>query len=77
MARPNSGSNKILSTARPVLTGESRIDAELWRLSSVLAEIAEQASQSKNDGDASTEKQMQQRTSNGQAFALIEDSVDV
>jgi hypothetical protein len=77
MARANSDSTGTLSMAPPVLTGWGRTDAMLWQLSSILAEIAEQASQSKNDGDGGTEKQMQQRTSNGQAFALIEDSVDV
>lgn len=43
MARTNRGSAKNLSTTHPVLTGESRADAKLWRLLFVPVEIAEQA----------------------------------
>ena len=77
MARANRGSAKNLSMTHPVLTGESRSDRALWQLSSILAEIAEQAIRSKNDGSASAEKQMQQKMSNGQVFPLIEDASDV
>ena len=77
MARANSGSTRILSKTPPILTGQSRTDAELWRLSFVLAEIAEQAIQSKSDGDASTEKQMRQKMNNGHIFPSIEDASDV
>ncbi len=77
MARANRGSAKNLSMTHPVLTGESRSARALWQLSSILAEIAEQAIRSKNDGGASAEKQIQQKMSNGQVFPLIEDASDV
>jgi hypothetical protein len=77
MARVNRGSAKSLSITHPVLTGESRSDWALWQLSSILAEIAEQAIRSKNDGGASTEKQTRQKTSSGQVFSLIENAGDV
>jgi hypothetical protein len=77
MARANSGSTRTLSMTPPVLTGRSRTDATLWQLSSILAEIAEQAIRNKNDGSARTKKQMRQKMSNGQVFPLIEDASDV
>jgi len=77
MARVNRGGAEGLSTTRPVLTGDSRSDSALWQLSSILAEIAEQAIRSKNDGGASTEKQMRQKMSNGKVFPLIEDASGV
>lgn len=61
MARANSGSTRTLSMTPPVLTGQSRTDAELWRLSFVLAEIAEQVIQSNSNGGTSTKKQIRQR----------------
>ena len=53
---------------QPVLTGESRADAELWRLSFVLAEIAEQAVRSENDVSASTEKKRGRKSSMEKLF---------
>jgi len=60
----------------PVLTGQGRTDAELWRLSFVLAEIAEQAIKSKSDGGVSIEKKMRQKVNNEKLFPLIEDVRD-
>lgn len=50
-----------LSTARPVLTGDNRVDQALWILSSTLADIANQLCRSNNNGDTSTKKQIDQR----------------
>ena len=72
----NRGNAENLSMTPPVLTGESRSDRALWQLSLILGEIAEQANRSKNDGGVSIENQIRQRTSNGQAFPLIEDVGD-
>jgi len=76
MARANRGSAKSLSMTHPVLTGESHSDRALWQLSSILAEIAEQAIRSKNDGGASIGKQTHQTTSSGQLFPGIESISD-
>jgi hypothetical protein len=43
-------SAKNLSTGRPVLTGDGRIDQSLWILSSILADIAKQSLRSNNNG---------------------------
>lgn len=67
------GSNNSL-TARPVLTGDSRVDHALRLLSSILAEIAEQVIQNKNEGSASIKNQIQKRSNNVQAIPLIKDS---
>ena len=74
MARANSGSTRILSKTPPILTGQSRTDAELWRLSFVLAEIAEQAVRSKNDGGTGTEKQIRHKMSNETVLTPIGDA---
>ena len=74
MARKNRGSAKSSSMTHPVLTGESRSDWALWQLSSILAEIAEQAIQSKKDGGTSAEKKMQRKRSEVQVSPLIEDA---
>ena len=60
----------------PVLTGQSRTDAELWRLSFVLAEIAEQVIQSNSNGSTSTKKQIRQRM-NKKNPSLINEANDV
>ena len=76
MARANSESTRTLSMTPPVLTGRGRTDATLWQLSSILAEIAEQVIQDKNDGSASIKNQIRKRTNNVQAIPMIKDSGD-
>ena len=60
MAKESLSANS-LSTARPVLTGDSRIDQALWILSSILADIANQSCRSNNNGGTNTKKQIGQR----------------
>jgi len=77
MAKANRGSAKSLSMTHPVLTGESRSDWALWQLSSVLAEIAEQAIRSESDSGLSVEKKMRQKVNNMKVDPTIEDARDV
>jgi hypothetical protein len=61
MAKVTRISTDGLSIARPVLTGNSRVDQVLWILSSILADIANESHRSNNDGDASAKNQIRQR----------------
>ena len=54
MAKATRVNTDCLSTARPVLTGDSRIDQALWTLSFILADVANQSRNSSNNNSCTT-----------------------
>ena len=76
MARANSGSTRTLSMTPPVLTGKSRTDAELWRLSFVLAEIAEQTIINASNTEVSIKKKIRQTVNHVNVLPPTEEVTD-
>jgi len=76
MARANSGSTRTLSMTPPVLTGQSRTDAELWRLSFVLAEIAEQTIINASNTEVSIKKKIRQTVNHVNVLPPTEEVTD-
>ena len=74
MAKANHTSTNNSLIVHPVLSGEVHVDRALWLLTSILAEIAEQSIQSKNDGRTNREANGGE---NEKSFPLIEGASNV
>ena len=76
MARANSRNAKTLSMAHPVLTGDSYTDTELWRLSFVLADIAEQTIINTSNIEIRIEKKIRQTVNHVNVLPSTEEVTD-